>query len=764
MADFKRWFRRTGVGLLLLPLLARSQTVQTVYADALQNGWQNYGWAQLDYAATATVHGGTKAISVTAGANQALYLHHDAQPAATFTNLSFWIHGGTAGGQLLQVQATVNGVAQAAKALPALTRQWQQINLSLASLGLSGQSAFDGFWIQDRSGKAQPVFYVDDISFTGPPPTPPAPILVTVDAQRGRHPIQPEVYGVAFASEAAVRDLNLPVNRSGGNSETRYNWQLNAHNHAADFYFESIADTGTTPGQATDSFITDSRNGGAQPMVTVPMIGWAAKLGPNRGKLASFSIKKYGAQTGNDAAYFADAGNGTKSDGPPKVYVTGNDPNDANVPADTAFQDGWVQHLLTKWGSSASGGVRYYLLDNEPSLWQSTHRDIHPVGAKLDEMRDKSLGYAAMIKARDAGAVIFGPEEWGWSGYFYSGYDQQYGAAHNYSSYPDRAAHGNTDYIPWLLDQWRMTNAATGQRLIDVLSVHFYPQGGEFSDDVSAAMQLRRNRSTRSLWDTNYIDETWINAVVKLVPRLKDWVTGHYPGTRTALTEYSWGADGHINGATAQADVLGILGRENIDFATRWTCPATGTPAYNASKLYRNYDGNGSTFGDVSVAAAVPNPDELAVFAAERSTDGGLTLMVINKAPDGPRTVTLNVTNFVAGAAQVWRLDSTNAIQHLPDIAFSGSSYTGSFSAQSMTLLVLPPTKLNLKLRARAATSDTFTLEVSGAVGSRYRLDATGDLTTWQPLTTNVLTADPDVVALPMPFPKAGFFRGEPVP
>lgn len=762
MAEFTRWFRRVGAGLFLMPLLLRAQTVQAVYADALQNGWQSYGWAKLDYAATTTVHGGTKSISVTAGAYEALFLHHDAQAAATFTNLSFWIHGGTAGGQLLQVQATLNGSALPAKTLPALTKQWQQISLPLTALGLSNQVDFDGFWIQDRSGKASPVFYVDDVSLTAQPTAPPAPIMVMIDPQRGRHPIRPEVYGVAFASEAAVKDLNLPVNRSGGNTETRYNWQINAHNHAADFYFESIADTGSTAGQATDSFITASRNGGAHPMVTVPMIGWAAKLGPNRGKLASFSIKKYGAQTGRDAAYFADAGNGIKSAGPPAVYVTGNDPNDANVPSDTAFQDGWVQHLLTKWGSSATGGVRYYLLDNEPSIWHSTHRDIHPIGAKLEEMRDKSLGYAAMIKARDPGAVVFGPEEWGWSGYFYSGYDQQYGAAHNYSSYPDRAAHGNTDSIPWLLDQWRLTNAATGHRLIDVLSVHFYPQGGEFSDDVSAGMQLRRNRSTRSLWDTNYIDQTWINAVVKLVPRLKDWVAGHYPGTLTALTEYSWGADGHINGATAQADVLGILGRENIDFATRWTCPETGKPAYNAIKLYRNYDGARSAFGDVSAAAIVPNPDEVAVFAAERSADGALTLMLVNKTA-GAQAVTLNVTNFVAGVAQVWRLDSANAIQHLPDLAFAGGSYTGTFPAQSMTLLVLPPAKRDVKLRARAATGGVFTLEVSGTAGGRYRLEATDDLSTWQPALTNVLSADTDLVSLPVP-EKPEYFRGVALP
>ena len=75
---------------------------QAVYADALQNGWQNYGWATLNYANPSPVHGGSASISVNATAYQALYLHHDAQDTSGFTNLVFWIHGGASGGQRLQ--------------------------------------------------------------------------------------------------------------------------------------------------------------------------------------------------------------------------------------------------------------------------------------------------------------------------------------------------------------------------------------------------------------------------------------------------------------------------------------------------------------------------------------------------------------------------------------------------------------------------------------------------------------------------------------
>ena len=129
-------------------------------------------------------------------------------------------------------------------------------------------------------------------------------------------------------------------------------------------------------------------------------------------------------------------------------------------------------------------------------------------------------------------------------------------------------------------------------RLLDVFSLHYYPQGGEFSDDVSTAMQQRRNRSTRSLWDPNYVDETWINDRVRLIPRMREWVDAQYPGRALAVTEYSWGAEGHINGATAQADVLGIFGREGLNIGTRWVVPATTTPTFKAFQMYRNYDGS----------------------------------------------------------------------------------------------------------------------------------------------------------------------------
>ena len=668
---------------------AQAQSDQPIYADSLQNGWVDYSWAQVNLSNASPTHGGTASASVNAGGYQAIYLHHNSFSTANYTNLSFWINGGAGGGQPLQVNATSGGSPLTTVNLAPLTaNSWQQVTISLAALGLNASSVMDGFWVQSRSGTTIPTFYVDDIVLLGgvPPPPPSNSVTIAVDAAANRRIISPLIYGTAYATTAQLLDLNAPLNRQGGNNTSRYNWELNADNRANDFYFESIP-FADTPGEVGDTFVQTSKNGNSLPMLTVPIIDWIAKVGANRTKLASFSIAKYGAQTGNDAAYFPDAGNGVRTNG---QYVTGNDPNDANVPNSAAFQGTWLQHLTGRWGTAANGGVRYYLLDNEHSIWFSTHRDVAPTGANMENIFGKMLDYSLMIKNNDAGAQTLGPEEWGWSGYFYSGYDQQYAPSHNYT-YPDRAAHNNLDYVAWLLQQFKADEQTRGRRLLDVFTLHFYPQSGEFSDNVSSDMQLRRNRSTRSLWDPNYTDESWINDKVKLIPRMKDWVKNYYPNTKIGLTEYNWGAENHINGATTQADIYGILGREGMDMATRWTTPDTSTPTFKAMKMYRNYDGNNNGFGDTSVSATVPNADEVSAFAAVRSSDNALTVMVVNKAASSAVT-TINLSNFTgSGTAQVWQLTAANQITHLADVTVSNNAISATLPPQSITLFVAAP-------------------------------------------------------------------------
>ena len=563
---------------------------------------------------------------------------------------------------------------------------------------------------------------------------------ITVDAGANRRPIDPRIYGVNNAAQSQVGDLNVTINRQGGNNTSRYNWLLNADNRVKDYYFESIAYPSDVAGEHGDTHISGTKAAGAEPMITIPMLDWVAKVTPARDTLSSFSVAKYGPQQDADPDH-PDFGNGLHANGSP---VVNNDPNDANVASDPNFQGNWISHMIGKFNTAANGGVRYYMLDNEPGIWHEDHRDIHPTGAMMTEVRDRMINFATKIKSLDSGATVIGPEEWNYEGYFFSGYDEQYRAAHGFNNAPDKMAHGNMDYLPWLLDQLHQKEISGGTRLLDIFSVHYYPQdrgdnGVVFSDDVTPAVRARRNRATRSLWDPNYLDESYLGdngEKIDLIPRLKGWVNQYYPNTLVAVNEYSFGAEGHINGATAQADALGIFGREGLDMACRWEVPATGSPAYNAIKMYRNYDGAKSTFGDMSVKADVTQPDNLAAFAAMRSASGELTVMVINKiAADTP--VSINLANFTPGAtAQVWQLTAANTITQLAGVNIANATLTTTVPMQSITLFVIPASSGSAGNSAPVIQSPATALPTTALVGQAVNFtvaasDADGDMLTY---------------------------------
>lgn len=533
-------------------------------------------------------------------------------------------------------------------------------------------------------------------------------VTVNVDANANRKVIDPRIYGSSFASPAQIDQLGLTLNRWGGNATSRHNWAISTTNRAKDWYFENIPDQVSSGdgsnGKAVDDFITLTRNAGAEPVITVPLMGLLPK---DRVQRCGYSRAKYGNQDDADWQWMPDCGNG-KQGGQRMLHV--NDPADTAAVFGVTHQGNWIQHLVDTWGSAAEGGVKYYSLDNEPSLWSADHWDIHPDGSTYDEVWGKMAEYGAAIKTVDPDAKLTGVEEWGWSGYFMSGADQENG------DNTDRLAHDDTPYVDWLLQQAAAYEEAHDLRILDILAVHFYPQNGEFwpPDVVTPEMQGFRNRSTRALWDTSYVDESWIHwgpdgGIVRLIPRLHEWVANHYPGTEIGITEYNWGAENHINGATAQADILGIFGREGLNMGVRWGTPALGSFAANAFRMYRNYDGSHSAFGDISVGASGPNPDNVASFAAVRSTDGALTVMLIAKTLSDVTPATVNLANFApSGPGERWQLTSTNTITRLPDVAVSGSAVSLTLPAQSITLLVFPTAaSLNAPVMGSATATST---------------------------------------------------------
>ena len=291
---------------------------------------------------------------------------------------------------------------------------------------------------------------------------------------------------------------------------------------------------------------------------------------------------------------------------PTAASITGNDPADTSVAIDARLCRGLGQPpRRPATARAANGGVAYYNLDNEPMLWNSTHRDVHPAAGHLRRAarphlcstppRSRPPTRRPRRSARCCGA----------------GAPTSIPPPTAAATATDYQTHGNIPFVPWYLQQMQAYEQQHGVRILDYLDLHYYPQANGV-----VARQRRQCRHPgaapalhplpvgpdlyRRKLDLGYARRV----AVRLIPRMREWVAANYPGTKLAITEYNWGGLEHINGALAQADVLGIFGREGLDLATLWGPPASNQPGAFAFRMYRNYDGAGHGFGDISVAAS----------------------------------------------------------------------------------------------------------------------------------------------------------------
>src|ERR1017187_2296522 len=188
----------TGLGLIVSALLAVlfqatvASAQSNVYIDALGSGWQDWSWSTSNVFnnPSPTYNGSAvsiKVISLTAWNGFSLYYGSIASNA--YQNLSFYINGGTAGGQLLKVvlEDTTSGQASAALNLESYlvgggsvaSGVWKQVSIPLADFHLP-TSSFTRIDLQDRTGTAQPAYYLDSITLNQNQAPSPPPVMTLV--------------------------------------------------------------------------------------------------------------------------------------------------------------------------------------------------------------------------------------------------------------------------------------------------------------------------------------------------------------------------------------------------------------------------------------------------------------------------------------------------------------------------------------------------------------------------------------------------------
>ncbi|HEX3598334.1 MAG TPA: glycoside hydrolase family 44 protein [Polyangiaceae bacterium] len=499
-------------------------------------------------------------------------------------------------------------------------------------------------------------------------------VLFTIDTTANQHPISPYVYGTNQGNLQA-EGKGITLTRVGGNRLTAYNWETNASNAGKDANFSSdnFISKSSVAGDPMKQAAKAASDAGASIIMTVPTAGWVSAD-------ESGSVDSHPASTSVIQQHFFPiiAKKGSAFAYPP-------DTTDSKVYADEFVA--WMESQFPNAQTDAARRI-FYMLDNEPDLWSSTHSEIHPNPATYAEMVQRSTDYASAIKAAAPKTLVFAPANYGWQGYL------------NLQSAPDA---NNRDFLEFYLDSMKAAEQTAGKRLVDVLDVHWYPEatgdGKRITDDGTGSGELTaRLQAPRSLWDTSYTETSWItqtlNAPIQLIPRLLKKIADHYPGTKLSISEYNYGAGGDISGGIAQADVLGIFGREGMFAANMWELSGTNTFIFAAFSMYRNYDGNGATFGDTSVSAITSAADASSVYASVASGSGANVVVVaINKQGSTQKAgITLKHTASLAGA-DVYALTSGNAKpvkgSALTKVATNAFNYT--MPGNSVTTLVFHP-------------------------------------------------------------------------
>lgn len=504
-------------------------------------------------------------------------------------------------------------------------------------------------------------------------PEQPSDVTVQITTTQ-RTPISRFIYGMNLTGDTdAPYTNNFPwygarppagvtLDRFGGNRFSAYNWENNYSHAGVDYQHnnDEFLSSSRTPGAAVFSRVTAARRRGAATIVTVPMIGYVAAdgLGPvdttDLTRASRLALRFRQSVPNKPSALSAS----------PNV-------NDATV-----YQDEFVFSLMRAFPGAAteSAAPILFSLDNEPDSWHGTHKAI--LGDSLDDPNRPrlqtyegflatTLSYATAIKRVAPGAVVMGPAFATYAGVLTLG---------RYPK-PD-PQHGSRSFVEFYIERIGQAEQAAGKRLVDVLDIHWYPATGtargEITNDYAqqdGAMVNARLQAPRSLWDPTFNENSWVSEVtngpVALLPRLRDMIQRYNPGMKIAISEYYFGRSGDISGGLAQADILGIFGREGVFAAAMWPQAGVWAPpyagsgdrayayAFGAFRSFLDYDGRGARFGDIGVATTVTDAVQTSAYGSV-DAEGRVIAVVINKASTARRAAVALVHPTVLRTAKAY--------------------------------------------------------------------------------------------------------------
>jgi hypothetical protein len=495
-------------------------------------------------------------------------------------------------------------------------------------------------------------------------------------------PVSPYVYGInSFGVWQTTTHWGLA--RFGGNATTSWNWTNNYSNSGSDYCFWQGQEDGgnVLAGEVTNtSFsISKAQSLGVAYLTTVPILDHVSATVSNNTGINNLCPGNPSCGSGKSPApYAVNSGNlSFASTNANSAAFVANKPSKGSMfctcepgsscsggcaPSTTGavYQDEYVNYLKTKYGSG--GAPVFMMLDNEPNYWPGTHPELWPYTGTpgcgtsgtvtFDDVVTRNTTYATAIKKAWPQTKVFGPVI-AQDGIIYGG------------DYSD--PHLPTTFTDYYLQQMAAGSVSAGTPLLDAYDFHWYTSNGSPDQCVQVP---------RMYWDPNFTDFTASQTDAidygwsgqnnyfdtnlyprQMIPRLAQKIATAYSGKSTpapglSISEYNPGCETVIQGGIAEADLLGVFGREGVFAAMAWPLKSV-TDSNNklvnylvaAYDLYRNFDGKGAVVGDTTVLAKTSDDEKTSVYAFAQSNDASrVDLVAVNKT-SAALPVTVQIAN-----------------------------------------------------------------------------------------------------------------------
>lgn len=686
----------------------------SLYTDNLVNGFQSWSWATVNLQNYSPVHSGSFSIAVNDGGYQALAFNRSQFNDSPYTSLSFWVNGGSSGGQLLQVSGLLDYNAQTAHSIAALPagNTWQQVTIPLSTLGVANRSNLTGFWIQGRAGGSQPTFYVDDMQLVAA--TPPAVVHLGLDAAHTLQSVDARQFGLNTATwdSSLNNPQTLPLLRQsgcltlrwpGGSSSDQYHWASDPSGNAT---FQNLA-----------------TNLGAQVFTTI-------NYGTGTPAEAAAWVKSVN-QTNHCNFKYWEIGNECYGGWETDSHAIPQDPYTYATNAAVCIQ------LMKAAYPAVPIQVGIVVVPGEnSSVNNTTHFAINPrtgttnygwTPVVLSVM--KSLGVTPDF-------LIY---------HFYAQFTSSGQGFYAGSSESDPLllqVAGNPSPSNW--SDWASAAANLRQQITDYLGApgtnvqlcvteNNSDAGAMGRQSTSIVNALYFADSTCQLMQTEFRSYVWW-----------DLHNGADTSGDFDPTLYGWRSNGDY----------GILNAADVPY-----------PTFYAQKLLQSF----ARPGDAVLASA---SDNLLLSAyAVRRTNGALTMLVINKNMITNQVGQIALTNFVpwtTATIQSYGIPQDQAAQNSGPLAaqdlatnsLSGvaANFSYTFPPLSLTLFTFAPGPAALAVSA--VQPGQVQLQLQGQPGTPYVIQSSPDLSAWTPVSTNRLFGSSlNIPVSVAPTASAQFFR-----